>query len=104
MRSTNITGIIKQVSEKLKAENYPFLSIYLFGSFAKKRANKWSDIDVAVVSDKLKKNKEKNWLLLSKMAKAVDLRIELHAFTSKDFENFNDPVVYEIRTTGVRLA
>ena len=50
--------IVKEYAEKLKEENYPFSAIYLFGSYAKGEAHKWSDIDVAVISEKLKRPQE----------------------------------------------
>ena len=46
--------IVRKYAEKLKKENYSFQMIYLFGSFAQNKSHKWSDIDVAIISDKLK--------------------------------------------------
>jgi len=48
--------IIKQYASLLKQKKYPFSAIYLFGFCAKDKANKWSDIDVGVISSKLKRN------------------------------------------------
>lgn len=53
MSKTNAKKIVKEYAGKLKRENYPFSAIYLFGSYAQNKNNKWSDIDVAVISDKL---------------------------------------------------
>jgi predicted nucleotidyltransferase len=77
--------------------------MYLFGSHAKGKARKWSDIDVAVVSNRLKKNYEKNRSLLSRMRLGVDTRLEPHGFTEDDFKNNSDPLAYEIRKTGIRI-
>ena len=96
--------IVKKYADKLKTENYPVSAVYLFGSQAKGTARKWSDIDVAVVSDKLKRNFDKNSLKLWRMREGVDIRIEPHGFTVKDFENINDPMIYEIRKTGIRIV
>ena len=96
--------IAKKYAEKLKAENYPFAAIYLFGSYANNNANKWSDIDVAVISDKLKKNWNKNEDTLWRYTIAVDSRIEPIGFTVKDFKNIFDPMVAEIKKTGIRIA
>ena len=104
MRSTEIKKIIRQYARKLKEENFSFSGIYLFGSQAKKNANKWSDIDIAVISDQLIKSHEKKGLLLWKFRREIDLRLEPHGFTNKEFENLNDPMVYEIRTSGIRIA
>ena len=96
--------IVKKYAEKLREENYPFSAIYLFGSYAKGKAHKWSDIDVAVVSDKMRRNKDKNRFLLWYIWRDVDSMIEPHGFTVKDFEDINDPMVYEIRKTGIRIV
>jgi predicted nucleotidyltransferase len=103
MQNSGIIKILKQVAERLKEKNFSFSAIYLFGSYAKNKATKWSDIDVAVISDKFKNDHAANWLSLSKLAKDIDVRIEPHGFTRKDFENLNDPTVYEIRTTGIKI-
>jgi len=95
--------IVKKYAEKLKEENYPFSAIYLFGSRAKEKSNKWSDIDIAVISDKLKRNKDKNRFLLWNLRMSVDTRIEPHGFTVKDFQSECDPMVYEIKKTGIRI-
>ena len=96
--------VVEKYAEKLKAENYPFSAVYLFGSRAKGEAGKWSDIDVAVVSDKLKRNRDKNRFLLWDLRMDVDTRIEPHGFTVKDFQDVNDPMVYEIKKTGIKIA
>jgi len=98
--------IVKEYADRLRAENYPVSAVYLFGSQAKGKAGKWSDIDVAVVSSdkKLKGNFWENNVLLMKVSLDVDNRIEPHGFTVKDFEDINDPMVYEIRKTGTRIV
>lgn len=88
----------------LKAADYPFHAIYLFGSQVMGKAKAWSDIDVAVVSDKLKKNEDKNRFLLWRIRREVDIRIEPHGFTIEDFQDNSDPLVYEIKRTGIRIA
>ena len=104
MSKTQVKNIAKEYADKLKAEGYPFSAIYLFGSYAQGRANKWSDIDIAVISDKLKRNWWKNEILLSHLSLEVDLRIEPHGFTIEDFKNEYDPIVYEIKKTGVKIV
>lgn len=96
--------IVKKYANKLRNENYPFKSIYIFGSCAKGNTNKWSDIDVAVISDKLKRNRERGRFLLWDMRMDVDIRIEPHGFTVQDFKNGADPMVYEIKKTGIKIA
>jgi predicted nucleotidyltransferase len=96
--------IVQKYARTLKAAGYSFHAIYLFGSQIMGKAKAWSDIDVAVVSDKLKKNEDKNRFLLWHMRREVDTRIEPHGFTVKDFQDNSDPLVYEIKRTGIKIA
>lgn len=103
MPKTEVKKIIKSYVKALRARNFSVSSVYLFGSYAKNKANKWSDIDVAVISDKLRRNYEKNRSFLYRMRLEVDDRLEPHGFTKKDFKNDADPLAYEIRKTGIRV-
>ncbi|MFH0951288.1 MAG: nucleotidyltransferase domain-containing protein [bacterium] len=96
--------IVKKYSDKLKKADYPFSAVYLFGSYATGGAKKWSDIDVAVVSDRLKKNYDEGKFLLWDLRMDVDTRIEPHGFTEADFKANTNPLIYEIKTTGIKIA
>ena len=85
-------------------QDYSFSSIYLFGSTAKNKAHKWSDIDVATITNQLKKNYDKNRFRLWELRRDVDDRIEPHPFTPEDFKNTVDPMVHEIKTTGIKIT
>lgn len=104
MSSTEVKKVVKQYAKALERADYPFQAIYLFGSHVKRTNHNWSDIDVAVVSDKLKRNYDKNRVLLWDLRLGVDTRIEPHGFTVKDFANDANPMAYEIRHTGVRVV
>ena len=103
MSKTEVKKIIKSYAQVLRDRNFPVSAIYLFGSQVNGKARKWSDIDVAVVTNKLKRNYEKNRSLLYRMRLEVDDRLEPHGFTEKDFKNDADPLAYEIRKTGIRI-
>ena len=104
MSKVEAKKIVKKYAEELRKKNYPFSAIYLFGSHAKGNARKWSDIDVAVVSDKLKRNRDKNRFLLWHIRRKVDSMIEPHGFTVKGFQDNSDPMVYEIKKTGIKIV
>lgn len=99
-----IKKIVKRYARELRDNNFPFRAVYLFGSRVQGKAGKWSDIDVAVISDKLKRNWDKNELLLWRFRRNIDSRIEPIGFTVKDFKNDTDPMVHEIKKTGIRIA
>jgi len=96
--------IVKKYAEKLKEKKFPFSAVFLYGSTATGKAGKWSDIDVAVVSDKLKKNWNRNEELLWEYTLDVDNRIEPIGFTKNDFSDLGNPMVAEIRKHGIKIA
>lgn len=86
------------------AKSFPNLEkAILFGSFAKDKANKDSDIDIALVFDGLKdENRFDTQVQLIMMASEFDLRIEPHPINNSDFYS-NDPFPLEINKTGIEL-
>ena len=104
MSKTGAKKIVKNYADKLKAEKFPFSAIYLFGSYAQGKTGKWSDIDVAVISKKFKKNYWKNNIQIAKISLDIDTRIEPHGFTPEDFKENADPMVSEIKKTGIKIA
>jgi len=104
MSKDKVKKIIQKYATKLRAKKYPFSAIYLFGSYAKNKAHKWSDIDVAIISDRLKKDWNENEDILWKYTVGIDSRIEPIGFTIKDFQDESDPMVYEIKKTGIRIV
>lgn len=101
--SNDIKKTIKNYAKKLEKENFPIAAIYLYDSYAKNTAKNYSDIDVAVISDKLKRNWDKNESLLWIYASKIDSRIEPIGFTKQEFEKSFSPLVYEIKKHGIRI-
>jgi predicted nucleotidyltransferase len=96
-----ILNIINQYIEELK-KKYNIKEVYIFGSYVKGNNHEYSDIDVAIVSDDFK-NLFNDGVELMLLSKKIDLRIEPHPFTTKDFE-YVDPLVEEIKDTGLKIA
>lgn len=80
------------------------VNAYLFGSYAKLIYKDKSDIDIAIVSDKIK-NEEKKELekLIRKLEKRYKKNIEIHYFTKNFYKNKKDPLVNDILKNGIRL-
>jgi predicted nucleotidyltransferase len=74
---------------------------YLFGSYAQGNPNEDSDIDIAIVFEN-QHDFYFNQLLLMKLRRNIDLRIEPHPIHEKDFTADN-PFAYEIQRTGIAL-
>ncbi len=74
---------------------------FLFGSFAKGTEQEDSDIDIAIVlenmSDFFVTQKQ-----LMRLRRLIDLRIEPHPISAKDF-NSQNPFACEIEKTGIEI-
>jgi len=94
-----INTIIHQFIEELANAGYSPDEVFLFGSYAKGKPNKYSDIDVAVWDKKfsgcLPLDIENIKSIVSKYS-----AIELHTFNSDDKDS---PFIREIKTNGIRI-
>ena len=93
-----IINIIFSLS-KLKGIN-----VYLFGSYAKLVFKETSDIDIAVISDKISADEKKELNNLIQKAEArYGKRAEVHYFSMDFYKNKKDPLVQEIIKNGIKL-
>ncbi|MGB5156745.1 MAG: nucleotidyltransferase domain-containing protein [Desulfobacterales bacterium] len=74
---------------------------YLFGSYAKGTADADSDIDLAIVFENLSDTFDMQ-VLLMKLRRKFDNKIEPHAFRDSDF-NTSNPVANEIFKYGIEI-
>ena len=77
--------------------------LYMFGSHARGMARAESDIDLAVFWDQDEIDSFDADVQLMCLTRNVNLSIEPHSFSRKDFEN-PDPFIKEIITTGERIV
>ncbi len=75
MDQKKIINIVKKYAELVK-QNYSVNQIYLFGSYAKGNAREESDIDVAIVLDKIGDDYLEQCTKLFQLRRKIDLRIE----------------------------
>ncbi len=102
MSKVEAKKIIQQYIQVLRTNGFKITSVYLFGSMINGKSTKYSDIDVAVVTQKKgNHNQDRRRLFLAGLQ--VDNRIESHLFSKKDFSDINNPLVYEIRKTGIKI-
>jgi predicted nucleotidyltransferase len=88
--------------ERLKAAGMQIAGAWLFGSHLTGKADEWSDIDVAVISPQIGPDRFEERVRLTKIAFAVDDRIEPLPFSPDSFTQ-DDPLVREILRTGIRV-
>lgn len=97
-----IEEIIKDYG-KLVAKEMDVKQIYLYGSFAKGNYSPDSDIDIAVVGDDFCGDIIEDTLLLMRLRRKIDYRLEPRPFRTTDFIPSN-PLVKEIMNTGVKVV
>jgi predicted nucleotidyltransferase len=81
-------------------KNYNIDGAYLYGSYAKGTSNRWSDIDIAIISPDFSDDLFAERLTLMQLAASIDDRIEPKPFKAELFDR-NDPLVDEIQKTGI---
>lgn len=74
---------------------------FLFGSHVKGQHHEESDIDIAVVLENMNDFYDTQMLLM-RLRRNIDLRIEPHPIREEDFTNQN-PFAFKILQTGVEL-
>ena len=77
---------------------------FIFGSYARGKAHRWSDIDICIISSQFK-NEIDALQYLSVHRRLVDIErgIEPHGFSTADFNKLNSPLIVEIKKTGIRV-
>jgi len=100
--SNEITDIAKEFFNMLSATGLHINRAVLFGSFSTGSAGKWSDIDIALVSEDFKgigfyDRKKVNPCMIK-----TDSMIEPHPFRPEDFTEEN-PFAKEILKHGIEL-
>lgn len=82
--------------------NIPLRSAYLFGSYARGTYNRWSDIDIALVSERFTGDRIEDKKLIRRITLQTGSDIEPLPFAPEDFTDA-DPMAHEIMTSGIRL-
>ena len=100
----SILKISKQYLDHVKNSGIPIDSAYLFGSFAKNKGVKNSDIDVCIVSKKFGKNYFNEGVKLAHLTHAIDDRLEPHPMHPKDLNDRYNTLAHEIKIHGILLT
>jgi predicted nucleotidyltransferase len=99
---TEIENIARKYIAKVK-QSKQVSRAYIYGSYAKGSAGKWSDIDVAIISPDFSHDLFEERVFLMKLAIRLDDRIEPSPFRPEDF-NLDNPLVNEISTSGIEIG
>lgn len=83
--------------KEMVAEKLPLKAVYLYGSYSKGTYTEDSDIDIAVVVDKLSDNFFDDTPLLWKLRRKISTLIEPVLITPDE----SNPLYYDILRTGI---
>lgn len=103
MSKAAVKKIVNRFVKKLDENKFAYVSVYLYGSYAKDTANKFSDIDVAVFTKNLK-DWWKEQTQLGHLSLLVDSRIEPKVYDKNELSKPKDPFVMEIMEHGIKVA
>lgn len=99
----NVLVAVQEFLLKIRQCGIHIESAYLFGSYARDLADRWSDIDVAIISPDFSDDRLAERIRLMKLSAEIDSRIEPVPFHSRDFRDA-DPLAGEIIKTGILCA
>ncbi len=88
--------------DKLRDSGILISKAYIFGSYATGKADKWSDIDIAIVSPQIGNDRFEERVRLTEVAISVDDRIEPLPFNQDTFSD-DDPFVRKIINEGLAV-
>jgi predicted nucleotidyltransferase len=97
----DVNRIVEEVLLLVSAE-FPLKEAYLFGSYSHGKAGNYSDIDLALVSDKFEGSRFFDKKKLNKFLLKTSTDVEIHPFRPEDFTEDN-PFVKEIKRTGIKI-
>ncbi len=97
-----VQNIISRYLAALKEHGFPIQKAILFGSYAHGKANQWSDIDLALVSDEFEGVRFTDKDKIREITLSISYDLEILLFNPRDFTPSN-PLVKEILDTGVSV-
>ncbi len=102
VKTNKIIEETKDLIQTLEKRGLSIKRAYLFGSYAKGSAKKWSDIDLLLVSDKFKGIRFYDIEKLIPLTKGYSNLIEFHPVKTSDFVP-SDLFIREVMETGIRI-
>ena len=99
-----IIRVVRTYSKRLvEQDKLPIKKVMIFGSYAKGKPRKWSDIDVCIISPKFKDALEALQFLWTRRNKQeVIIGLEPVGFSGKDFKE-GSSLIQEIKRTGITI-
>jgi len=95
--------MVKEYKDELLLSGITIDKIIIFGSQAKGTANKWSDLDVCVVSPTFGHDSLAERVMLTKIGHKISDDIEPHPMNLSELNDKFNPLANEIRNYGIEV-
>lgn len=102
--SASVQEKVLQFGRLLKQSGIPINKLVIFGSYAKNKATKESDIDVCIVSPNFGKDQIDEMQYLFKARRDIDGRIEPYPASVEEYRELESPLMWEIRKYGFEIS
>src|SRR5690625_3341996 len=105
MASFDTRKVVEQIAKnfgKLVQRELDVKDIYLYGSYANGTYSEDSDIDIAVIGDDFTGDPIEDTMVLMRIRRKIDNRIEPRPFRTSDF-NMSNPFIREIIENGIMI-
>jgi len=104
MAKNEVIKLLKKYIKLLNAEGFSVSKAFLFGSYSTDTANKDSDIDVLIVSDKFDETNDNAVGKIWSLTRKINTRIEPFMIGINRFNNDDDsPLISQIKTNGIEI-
>jgi predicted nucleotidyltransferase len=100
--SPEIKAIVNRYIHVLEKSDFHIQEAILFGSYASKKYDKWSDIDIALISDDFEGIRFRDKEKIRKITLSVSPMLSPLPFKTENFSD-DDPFVHHIKETGLPL-
>jgi predicted nucleotidyltransferase len=97
-----VMDLIKKVLKALNNNKIRIDEAYLFGSYANETNSKYSDIDIALVSDDFTGVRYFDTKKIGRIVRNIDCRIEFHTFSNSSKQE--SMFLEEIIRNGIKIA
>lgn len=98
-----IINLVKNFAKDVMSEGVHLRKVILFGSYAKGKQQKFSDVDVALVADEFQGFVFNDMdLFINAKIKKLYSKIQVQTFPTSYFKK-GDPFIDEIKRTGIEI-
>lgn len=101
--STQDIETVRKYRDVLIDLGLPINKVVVFGSRAVGKGNKWSDLDVCIVSPLFDVDRQAERSFLINVSRKVSDDIEPHPMTERELDNKFNPLANEIKKYGITI-